>query len=257
MDNIFITTFAISMLTQAVFFVFAAKFKTDKVTDLSYSLTFIFIAIYLMIYGSVRDIFSIIIAIAVVSWGMRLGTYLFIRILKMKKDSRFDEIREDFWRFAKFWFLQGITVWVVMLPIITFFGSNHSGISVKLFSVGISIWLFGLIFETIADFQKYSFIQNSKNRGQWINVGLWKYSRHPNYFGEITCWWGLFIAASSAFSGLEFASVIGPIFITAMILFVTGLPPLEKKADKMFGDKSGYAEYKKNTSILIPLPSNK
>jgi steroid 5-alpha reductase family enzyme len=120
--------------------------------------------------------------------------------------------------------------------------------------LGIVIWISGLLIETISDWQKFSFKNNPNNKNLWIQSGLWKYSRHPNYFGEMLCWWGIFIFVLPFIQGLSWLTIIGPIFITFILLFVSGIPPLEKRYDKKFADNKKYQDYKKKTSILIPLP---
>ena len=116
--------------------------------------------------------------------------------------------------------------------------------------IGIIIWIMGFSIETIADHQKFTF--KNKNKTGFITTGLWRYSRHPNYFGEMTLWWGLFLIVIPYLSGLAWLTILGPLFITFILLFVSGIPPLEKKYDQRYGKLKEYQEYKKNTSVLIP-----
>ena len=106
----------------------------------------------------------------------------------------------------------------------------------------------------MADAQKSAFKEKEENSGRFIASGLWRYSRHPNYFGEMLVWWGLFLYAVPVLHGAAFAVVIGPVFITLLLLFVSGVPPLERSADEKYGDDPAYREYKRRTSILVPLP---
>ncbi|MGV8162192.1 MAG: DUF1295 domain-containing protein [Candidatus Nanoarchaeia archaeon] len=243
-------------LLQAIFFLFAARFKTDKVTDLSYGLTFVVISLFLLLInpdvGAIQWIFFILILL----WGTRLSVYLFTRILKIKKDSRFDGIRERFLSFAKFWVLQGLSIWIILLPITSVLILKDLFYSF-VFWAGILIWLVGFITESVADYQKSKFYNTKESKTKWIATGLWKYSRHPNYFGEILCWWGIFIAATPYLSGWTWVSVLSPLWITYLLIYVTGLPPLEKKADEKYMHNSAYEKYKKRTSSLIPLPLKK
>jgi len=118
---------------------------------------------------------------------------------------------------------------------------------------GLIIWAFGLAIESIADIQKYRFNQNKKNKDKFINTGLWKYSRHPNYVGEILCWIGIYIFTFPSLSTFQqIIALASPLFIVILLLFVTGLPPLEKSADNKWGKQQDYKEYKRRTSILIP-----
>lgn len=250
--NIFLFTFLIIFLIQVFFFILAATFKTDKFTDLSYGLTFVFVAIYMLIKSSVQTPIQIIISITLILWGIRLATYLFIRILKIKKDIRFDNIRTNFVKFAKFWFFQAITIWIILLPSIYVF-SNEKFTNLNTISfIGAFIWFIGLLVESIADYQKFVFKNNAENKGRWIQTGLWKYSRHPNYFGEILLWWGIFIITLPTQNGLSWITILGPLYITFILLFVSGIPILEKKYDSLYKNDKDYIKYKKSTSILIP-----
>ncbi len=232
-----------------ILFLFAYKFKTDKITDLSYALTFIIlisIGLSLEIYAPLK----LILALMIFLWALRLGIFLFIRIKKIKKDRRFNGIRENFLRFFAFWFLQGITVWIILIPSLIFLGSETK-ISIPLW-IGFGIWFIGLLIETFSDLQKYKFNNNPKNKNKWISTGLWKYSRHPNYFGEILCWIGIYLFVFSSLNTIQkIFALSGPFFIIILLLFVTGLPKLEKYADKKWGKLKEYKEYKKKTSILI------
>jgi steroid 5-alpha reductase family enzyme len=121
-------------------------------------------------------------------------------------------------------------------------------------AAGAVLWLIGLVIETVSDAQKSAFKSKKTEGERFITSGLWRYSRHPNYFGEILLWWGLFLYAVPFLEGAAFAVVIGPVFITLLLLFVSGIPLLEKSADAKFGEDPAYQEYKRRTSILVPLP---
>jgi steroid 5-alpha reductase family enzyme len=243
----------VSLGIQILFFAFAAGFKTDKVTDLSYSLSFLVLAVVLMVLeGAFRPVQILAVAVTC-AWAIRLGGYLLIRIIDMGKDDRFDEMRDDPLRFARFWLLQAVSVWLISFPVI-FVLSIEGTVLSWLSIVGAGIWLLGFVFETLADAQKYRFKSNPDNKGGFISHGLWRYSRHPNYFGEILCWWGIFLVVAPSLSGAAWVAVLGPLGITALLLFVSGIPMLEKKHDRKYGDDPAYREYKESTSIFIPLP---
>ena len=165
MNNIFLSLL-ISFIVQIFFFIFAAKNKTDKVTDLSYGLSFILIAVILLIINNNFYLYQTLLVAMISLWGIRLATYLFIRILKTKKDKRFDGIREDFWKFAQFWFLQAISVWLISLPSSYLLGNQNNFSINNLGYLGFTIWALGLIIETIADWQKFSFKIQSKNKNK-------------------------------------------------------------------------------------------
>ena len=116
------------------------------------------------------------------------------------------------------------------------------------------MWLVGFLIEAISDQQKLQFKKYSTNMGRWCNIGFWKWSRHPNYFGEILLWWWVFVASTPLLEGAKWLAVTGPIFRTALLLFLSGIPLLEYSADKKFGGLTEYREYKRKTSPLVLLP---
>lgn len=242
---------------QALFFLFAAGFKTDKVTDFSYSLSFIILVMVLLLQGRAFEPVQIGFALCVVAWALRLGAYLFTRILKIGKDDRFDDKRGDVVKFLAFWVLQALTVWLVMLPAAVFLGTESIPSAPLLTGAGFLLWLAGFVIEAVSDAQKFRFKSNPENRGKWIDSGLWRYSRHPNYFGETLLWWGLFLVVLPVLEGMLYLTVLGPVSITLLLLFVSGIPLLEQSADKRYGDNASYLDYKRRTSIFIPLPPGK
>jgi steroid 5-alpha reductase family enzyme len=243
----------IALAINGVFFAVAAARRTDVVTDLSYSLTFAVLAVVLLFTGAAEPI-QLVASLLVVLWAVRLGSYLFRRIMRMKVDHRFDGMRDDPLRFARFWLLQAITVAVVMLPV-TYLLDRDDPPGIGAWSIaGAAVWLVGLLVEAIADAQKSAFKAKAENRDRFVASGLWRYSRHPNYFGEMLVWWGLFLYTVPVLHGAAFAVVAGPVFITLLLLFVSGIPPLERSAEEKYGNDPAYREYKRRTSILVPLP---
>ena len=250
MDSLVLLTLGVCLGVQAVFFAFAATLKTDKVTDLSYSLTFVILAAMLWTRsGETGNPAALALAAMVIVWGVRLASYLFRRILHMQRDARFDGIREHFWPFFKFWFFQGLAVWMIMLPVTLWFRAPGAW---SLFSAaGLIVWAAGLIIETVADAQKFA---HKRTRGaKWTSTGLWSVSRHPNYFGELLCWWGVFLFVAGDLSGFtRWLGLIGPLSITGVILFLTGVPQLEASAERKWGSDPAYQRYKATTGLLIP-----
>ena len=231
-----------------IMFVPAFILKTDRLTDISYGLSFV-ILITLAWFIEPYSFQNTILALMVIIWGLRLGIFLFIRIGKMKRDKRFDGRRESFTKFLSFWLLQGLTTGIVLIPALLFMGKEHQ----STLSIGVVIWITGFVIEAIADMQKFRFRQQAANRSRFIDRGLWKYSRHPNYFGEILIWLGIYLYVFQSFSNTEkLLALIGPLFITILLLFVSGIPTVEKRAEEKFGDDPAYLEYKRRTSILIP-----
>jgi steroid 5-alpha reductase family enzyme len=247
-----LSTLMISFAIQAIFFIFAAWFKTDKVTDFSYSLTFIILTLIAFLQNGAFAPLQTVVAMAVLIWAFRLGMYLFIRILNIGKDTRFDDKRGDPLKFLGFWVLQAVTVWIVMLPVTAFLSMDQLHGWSALSIIGAILWIIGFTVEAVSDSQKYRFKNIKANRGKWIDSGLWKYSRHPNYFGETVLWWGLFLVMAPSFEGLLYLTIAGPLFITLLLLFVSGIPLLEKSAEERYGDNEAFREYRKRTSIFIP-----
>lgn len=248
-----VVSFVLSFAINAGFFAVAAIRRTDVVTDLSYSLSFAVLAIVLPFLGA-GDAVQLAASLLVVVWAVRLGGYLFRRIRRIEVDHRFDEMRDDPLRFARFWILQAVAVAVIMLPV-SYLVSRDDVPGIGAWAVaGVAIWLLGLVTEAVADQQKWAFKSRPENRDRFVTTGLWRYSRHPNYFGEMLVWWGLFAYAVPFLEGWAWLVVVGPVFITLLLLFVSGIPLLERSADEKYGDDPAYREYKRRTSILVPLP---
>jgi steroid 5-alpha reductase family enzyme len=251
--NTIVLSFLIAVGVNAAFFAVAAIRKTDIVTDLSYSLSFALLALALPDAGAHKPV-QLVASLLVLLWAFRLGGYLFGRILRIKVDHRFDEMREKPLRFARFWLLQAISVAVIMLPVSYLLGRESAPGFGPWAIAGVAIWLLGLLIEAVSDVQKSAFKGREKNRDRFISSGLWRYSRHPNYFGEMLVWWGLFVYAVPFLHGVAFAVAVGPAFLTLLLLFVSGIPLLEKSAETRYGADPTYREYKRRTSILVPLP---
>lgn len=248
-----VVSLVVSLAINAAFFAVAALRRTDVVTDLSYSLSFAVLAVVLPFLGA-GDAVQLVASLLVVIWAVRLGGYLFARIRRMKVDHRFDEMRDDPLRFARFWLLQAVAVAVIMLPV-SYVVSRDGAPGFGVWAVaGTAIWLVGLAIEAVADRQKSAFKSSPEGRDRFVDTGLWKYSRHPNYFGEILVWWGMFVYAVPFLDGWAWLVALGPVFITLLLLFVSGIPLLERSADEKYGGDPAYREYRRRTSILVPLP---
>ena len=242
---------------QLACFAFAMTLHTDKLTDISYGMTFVVMVIFFLFTRRPVTWPKAAAAVLVAVWGFRLAIYLFIRIVRIGRDKRFDDKRDSFKEFGFFWLLQAVSVWIILLPLVFLFGHTGANRAGGLSAAGIVVWAVGFAIESVADQQKFRFKSSSENRIKWIQSGIWKYSRHPNYFGEILCWWGIALLASPYFRGIAWAGLLGPVHITVLLLFVTGIPLLEKQADEKYGAADGYEEYRRRTSILFPLPPKK
>jgi steroid 5-alpha reductase family enzyme len=252
---VFTIAVGLAFLIQWLAFIPAYLFQTEKFLDLTGSITYISVvgvALCYSRYSTELDARSILLAALVMIWALRLGTFLFRRIQKAGKDDRFDEIKPSFIRFLNFWTIQGL--WVTLTAATTLVGiTTTTRKDLDVFAIlGFLVWAFGFAFEVIADSQKSRFNSDPANKGKFIQTGLWSHSRHPNYFGEIILWVGIAIIAIPVIQGWQWVAMISPIFVTLLLTRVSGIPPLEEKADKKWGGQEDYEAYKKSTPVLIP-----
>jgi len=225
----------------------------DLIGSISYVVTCL-VSLYLVALSTDLSLRSIIIAFLIVIWAMRLGSFLFLRVKREGRDNRFNVMKTKFWWFLFTWTLGGLWVFVTMcagLAAIT------SGKNVDLFShpldiIGLSFWIIGFVTEVIADNQKSRFRSNPENTNNFINEGLWKRSRHPNYFGEITLWLGITLMSLPVLSGLQLITLISPVFVFILLTKISGVSMQEARAKKKWKDNEAYQEYLKNTPMLIP-----
>ncbi|XP_071901761.1 uncharacterized protein [Coffea arabica] len=218
------------------------------------SSNFVILAVLTLVLKGSWHFRQVILSLLAVLWGLRLALFLLMRILQWGEDRRFDEMRNNLGKLAVFWTFQAVWVWTVSLPVTIVNASDRDPSLEARDVIGWIMWSVGILIEATADQQKLTYKNNPENRGRWCNVGVWKYSRHPNYFGEILLWWGIFVASTPVLKGAEWLVIFGPIFLTLLLLFLSGIPLLEDSADKKFGGVAAYRDYKKTTSPLIPLP---
>lgn len=250
---------AASLIINGLFFIFAALLKTDVFTDITYSLSFTVLSVVLYAFYQPTSLVSLLVLASVLLWAFRLGGYLFVRILRIKVDHRFDDRRNSVIAFGSFWLLQAITVWIVMLPVFGITSNDTRASQTPLASIlvfGI-LWIVGFGIQVIADSQKFVFKSKPENKDRFMNEGIWNYSRHPNYFGEIVMWWALALHGIFVYQGFQWLYLIGPAFISLMLIFVSGIPLLAKSAEAKWGNDPAYREYRDHTSLLIPLPPRK
>jgi steroid 5-alpha reductase family enzyme len=224
--------------------------QSDKLTDLTYSVSFFLLATGLFIYFADFSVGKWILTAMIGLWSIRLGSYLFMRIHRTGKDARFDEMRPSFFRYLGFWTLQSVSIWILALPFI--FGYTEA-MAFGIFQwVGVMIWLSGFLIETVADWQKFQFKSNKATKDTFIDIGLWKYLRHPNYLGEILVWVGVFIFVIPVLSGFSWISIISPFWIILLLVKVSGIPLLEKRAWERYGNRSSYHKYINRSYRLVP-----
>jgi steroid 5-alpha reductase family enzyme len=249
---IFALAVGLAFLIQWLAFIPAYWLQTEKFFDLTGSITYISVITLALIFSKAVDARSILLLALVVIWAIRLGTFLFGRIKKAGKDDRFDEIKPSWIRFLNVWTIQGLWVTFTMAAALVAITTTNRK-ELDLFAiVGFLVWVFGFSFEVVADSQKSRFSAIPENKGKFIQTGLWARSRHPNYFGEIMLWVGVAIIALPVLQGWQWVALISPVFVTLLLTRVSGVPLLEKKADKKWGGQVDYESYKKSTPVLIP-----
>ena len=244
----------IAFLIQWILFFPAYFFQTEKFYDIVGSFTYITVVIYTFSSFNLLNGFSIgnlIISFLIIIWALRLGSFLFLRIHKQGEDKRFKFIKPSATRFFMTWTLQGMWVSLCSLSALTAM-SSPSGIVVNgFFFIGIFIFISGLLIEIIADHQKTQFRNKHENKGNFISSGLWAYSRHPNYVGEIVLWTGISVMSFSSLSGDQYIALISPIFTYILIVYISGVRILEASGKKRWGHLKSYQEYLKNTPSLL------
>jgi len=232
-------------------FILSIVKKRNDIADIAWGLGFVLMA-WFSFYLSGYSFKAFLVNGLVTVWGLRLALHIYNRNKNKSEDSRYLEWRKT-WKnfylrsFFQVFLLQGIFLYLISLPVL-FINHSVSNAFGIIDIVGLLVWGLGFYFESTGDRQLKEFISNPKNKGKLMDRGLWQYSRHPNYFGEVTQWWGIFIFTLSL-SG-PFITILGPLTITILILFVSGIPLLEKK----YAGRPDFERYKKRTSIFFPLP---
>jgi len=248
---------AIAFIIQWIAFIPAFIKRTEKFYDLTGGITYITVIITALVLTPRVDIRSYILSGAIAIWAIRLGSFLFLRIRISGEDRRFREIKQSFLRFLLAWTLQGLWVSFSLAAALAAVTSNvHIDLDVFAF-IGLILWLAGFAIEVIADRQKSQFKKQSENKGKFIHTGLWAWSRHPNYFGEIVLWIGVAVVAFPVLRGWQWVTLISPVFTITLLTRISGIPMLEEYADKKWGGQPDYEIYKAITPIIIPTPPKK
>jgi len=248
---------ALALLIQWIAFIPAHILQTEKFFDLTGSLTYITVITCALLLRGSPDARAWLLWVLVVVWALRLGTFLFTRVHKSGKDSRFDAIKPSLPRFLQTWTLQGLWVSFTLAAALAVITSQYQA-QPKLYAIlGLLVWALGFGIEVTADVQKSRFRADPSNKGKFIRNGFWAWSRHPNYFGEIILWCGVAVIAIPILRGWQWLTIISPVFIFILLTRISGIPMLEKSADKKWGGQADYETYKANTSVLVPLPPGK
>ena len=233
-------------------FVHAWTRQTEHYFDLTGSSTYILLVLLALGLSGQVGGRGWLLAAMVIIWALRLGSFLFLRIRRDGGDGRFDSIKPKFPRFLFAWTLQGL--WVLLtaacaLAAITGGRAPEVGL---IGGVGVVLWIAGFALEVIADRQKTAFRQKPENRDRFITEGVWGWSRHPNYVGEILLWVGVAVLAFPALQGWTYLTLISPVFVYILLSRISGVPLIEARGRKKWGDDPDYQRYLEQTPVLFP-----
>lgn len=253
MTAVFLISVASILLYMTGWFIAAQIRGRNDIADVAWGLGFIVAAAVSLLAGNVYSSRSLLISALVLIWGIRLALHIHSRNRGRGEDPRYRQWREEWGKwfvlrsFLQVFMLQGLLLLLVSIPVI-FVNQATAAPLGRLDLLGLAIWLYGFGFEAIGDWQLRIFIRNPANKGKLMTSGLWRYTRHPNYFGEVTLWWGIWLMTLALPGG--WLTVISPLTITFLILKVSGIPMLEEH----YEDRADFQEYKRHTSAFFPLP---
>ena len=241
----------LSFIIHWLLFIPAYVYKTEKFYDLTGTISYISIVLYVLLSSTdgIINFGNMIVSSLIIMWTIRLGTFLFTRIKKAGEDKRFREIKKSF-----SWFFMAFTIsgmWVSICAICALTGISNGIELTGITYIGIIIFIIGFALEIISDNQKTNFRKIEYNKDKFITTGLWKYSRHPNYLGEIVLWTGVAIISYSSLEIYQMFTLVSPIFTYLLLVNVSGINLLEKSGDKKWGHLESYKIYKRNTPRLI------
>lgn len=251
MVDLFFQAAIVVFLYFFVFFLVAQVLKNNSIVDIGWGMGFIIITLVTLVSSGSFTSRSLLVAILITIWGGRLTYHIVKRNWGKPEDFRYAKWREEWGRwvgprsFFQVFMLQGVMMLIIGYPIVLVNAAEKTGF-VFLDGLGVLIWVVGFFFEAVGDRQLTEFKKKPENKGKIIQSGLWRYTRHPNYFGEVTMWWGIFIIALSVPWG--WAGIISPLTITFLMLFVSGVPMLEKK----YKDNEEFQDYAGRTSKFFP-----
>lgn len=249
----YLTLILVVFVYMSLWFVVSLIKKRNDVADVAWGLGFVLATWVSFFLSDESGIRGLLVGLLVSIWGLRLAWHIYTRNKGKAEDYRYLAWRKEWGKwfyirsYAQVYLLQGMLLFLIVLPVL--FINQYAGDSLGLLDcLGVAVWLIGFYFEVVGDAQLARFIKDPANKGKLMQSGLWAYTRHPNYFGEVTQWWGIWLIALSVPNGLF--AIIGPLTITWLILKVSGVPMLEKK----MAEHPDFAEYKRTVSAFIPLP---
>ena len=250
--NAFTFTLIVAVLLQVIFFIPSFLLKTEKYYDLVGSLTYVTTVSLAYFSVETKTMIDSIIYFYVMVWALRLGIYLFRRVRNDGKDVRFEKAKRHFFWFLQYWMGQALWVSLTACAAIIAILSPEEDTLPVLAMVGMALWLSGFTIESLSDYQKRVFRKENNPSEAFIHTGLWARSRHPNYFGEIMLWTGIAVIALNTLTGIEYITLVSPIFVYILLTRMSGVNLLERIADERYGHLEEYQRYKRNTPVLVP-----
>lgn len=244
----------LAFVVNWVAFVPSLLAHTERFYDLTGSLTYLAVTVLGLVLVGRWDPLSLVLAGLVAAWALRLGTFLFGRVRREGFDSRFDQIKHDGPRLFMTWTLQGLWVFLTLAAVLGAITAARESSLGALALVGVGVWVAGFAIEVAADHQKQAFRRDPANRGRFIASGVWAWSRHPNYLGEITLWVGVALVAVVGLAGWRYVTLVSPVFVFVLLTRISGIPLLEGKARERWGDDPAFVAYIAETPVLLPRP---
>ena len=244
------------LIYMTVFFIIALIIKNNSIVDIGWGFGFVAVTLILTAYTWPASSRDIIVLLVILLWGIRLSVFIYLRNRGKEEDFRYAAWRKQWGKnaawmaFFKVFMLQGIVMWIVLLPVIINFSGSAKNIGITE-TAGLIIFLAGFLTETISDYQLARFKNDPENKGKIITTGLWRYSRHPNYFGEALLWWGIFIITVN--TGFGWAGILSPVIMSLLLRFGSGVPMLEEKYRK----REDFISYAEKTPVFIPFIGRK
>lgn len=241
---------------MSLLFLLAIRLKRNDIVDIAWSMGFVLVSLIALTLMPGYHWRRILVSLLIVIWGLRLATYLYYRNRGKQEDFRYAQWRKDWgknWKLRSYlqvFLLQGFLMLTIAYPVFLMGGEARAGFGF-LDVLGLGLWLLGFFFQVVGDEQLRSFKKQQNNKGKVMQSGLWQYTRHPNYFGEATMWWGIFVLVLGFAQG--FWAFFSPLIITFLLVRVSGVPMLENK----YKENPAYQNYIRKTSSFIPLPPRK
>jgi len=235
-------------------FIPSAIARTEKFYDLTGAITYLSLVGSAVVLAAPLDTRAKVAAVCVAVWAGRLGLFLFRRVMRDGHDRRFAKIKTNPLRFLGAWTIQGLWCLLTAAAALGIISSERQQPTDIFFIVGFAMWVFGFVVEVIADAQKSGFRKDPANRDRFISTGLWSWSQHPNYFGEIVLWVGMAVMALPILQGGLWVTLISPLFVILLLTRVSGIPLLDQHALKKWGEDADYLAYRRKTSKLVLRP---